>query len=338
MESVSEFETARCALKAKFGPSCSEFVDVFLKPMMGSQTDRVIDASPMFKFMGETKKGNLKIKMDTLKIEYETKPRGKTHELLISVDQMKTLLRLKKNLPNLAMYESMEKFLDDNNLRNLEATPIPAPNLADVPSTSANHKPDIESFTNNIDRHGAQFYFRKTDGDFTDVYPVGRPDKRLSPEELRAYTILKGGGQLNDTMRQGTHDKAFLHSVLLDSCITNASFFVERKVKDIWKNNNQLYEGLYRGKKTRDTELLLVQTQAEYNERVQLVQKMIVEAESSSDLQIEKERTKQEEERTKQEEERTKQEVARARIAESDRKARMAEARVAMMKLKLQKD
>ena len=335
-------ESACNMLKEEFDVLHHEFVDVFCGAMLGNQTDKVIDVSPMCKFLGSSNKGNLKTKMDINKIEYTKDRRGRTVTLLIDVNQMKTLLGLQKTLE---LYESMETSLDNRNLRASVQTPEPAeeqiqeptqnPTNTDVPSTSNNKEHDeapvIVSFTNHIDKHSSQFYFRKTDGDFTDVYPVGRPDKRLTMKELRKYMVLKTGSQLNDTMRQGNHDRVFLDSVLLDSCDTNASTYVERKVKDIWKNNNELYEGLYRGKKIRDTELVLVRTQDEYNARVRLVQEMVVLAESSPALEIEKEHTKQEE--------------FKAKAAEADSKARIAEAdaktkqmRIELRKLKIMKD
>ena len=91
------------------------------------------------------------------------------------------------------------------------------------------------------------------------------------------------------------------------------------------------FSTLYRGKTTRDTELVLFKTQDEYNDFIKYVQKMVIATESSSELQMVIEQTKLEEAKAKGEEAKAKGEVAKARIAEAG--VKMARLEIAKIKL-----
>lgn len=175
----------------------------------------------------------------------------------------------------------------------------------------------IESTTGFIDMRCAQNYFRLTDSSlWSHVHPCGRPDLVLSPEELAKYAVIKTGSNGESTGRQPTHELALKGSKLLDSVPTKFYAYVEQKARDIWKNMNQLYEGTHAGKTSRDTELLLVQSQMEYNDRLSLIQRLVAEAEGKGtnvELKLQIEKTKQSENEAKKAE-------AEARKAESDEK------------------
>lgn len=179
----------------------------------------------------------------------------------------------------------------------------------------------LESVTNIVDLRAPQHYMRQVFGRWSNVHPVGRPQEVLSAEELARVAIVKNGSQGESTGRQLTHTSAFPNSKLLDSCLTLAYTHVEMKAKDHWINSGELYEGLYEGKTVRDTELLLVRDQGEYERRLIVVQQFCHLESGSCELQLAQEKTKQIEA-----EEKTKQIEAEARRAEADAEARRAEA------------
>lgn len=71
---------------------------------------------------------------------------------------------------------------------------------------------------------------------------------------------------------------------------------VERMIKKHLKNKCRLYEGTYNTKQTRDTELLVIRSQEEYNEIVLEIQSLIASASTDTNgcLEMEKEKTRQE--------------------------------------------
>ena len=338
MPSVTVPPTTIAALKEYFGQNETRFIDVFSKFMIGNQNERVIDISAHYGDLGYSCKGNLKGGLNTYKISYNLDTSTSRHAYYIDVPSLKLLLaRIDKK----DKYEEMEQFLDERALRPVHTPPNNAPTPeADIrsgeterePQPAENEtrivpnrqRPTLLSFTGYTDHHSAQFYARETDGDFIDVYPIGRPDLMLSQEELQGFAIAKVGTQLDCTSRQHTHDTVFRNSTLLDSLETKACNYVERKVKEYLKNKNQLFEGTYRGKTTRDTELVLFKTQDEYNDFIKYVQKMVIATESSSELQMVIEQTKLEEAKAKGE-------VAKARIAEAG--VKMARLEIAKIKL-----
>jgi hypothetical protein len=191
----------------------------------------------------------------------------------------------------------------------------------------------IESATGFIDMRGPQNYFRLTDSSlWSNVHPCGRPDLVLSPEELAKFAVIKTGSNGECTGRQPTHELALKGSKLLDSVPTKCYAYVEQKARDIWKNMNQLYEGTHAGKTTRDTELLLIKEQMEYNERVSLIQRLVAEAEGKGanvELTLQAEKTKQSEYDAKK---------ADAEAKKADAEARKTEAEESSKKLAMHID
>lgn len=179
----------------------------------------------------------------------------------------------------------------------------------------------LNSVTGFIDMRGPQNYFRLTDSSlWSNVHPCGRPDLIMESEELAKHAVVKIGCNGESTGRQPAHELSLKGSKLLDSIPTKCYTYVEQRAKDVWKNNNELFEGTHWGKTTRDTELLLFKTQAQYSQAVELVKDLVEEAESSGDLQLqlEREKTKQAESAAKQAESAAKQADSAARIAEAE--------------------
>ena len=176
----------------------------------------------------------------------------------------------------------------------------------------------LNSVTGFIDMRGPQNYFRLTVSSmWSNVHPCGRPDLIMEPEELAKYAVVKIGCNGKDTGRHPNHELVLKGSKLLDSIPNKCYSYVELRAKDIWRNNNELFEGTYMGKTARDTELLLFKTQAQYNQAVELVQSLVEEAESSGNVQLQFER-----EKTKR--------------AQADSAARVAEAEVRKLELQIE--
>ena len=131
----------------------------------------------------------------------------------------------------------------------------------------------IDSATNVQEFRAPQFYFRQILGKWSDLHPVGRPQDVMSALELSEVAVIKIGS-MGVTERQMTHNKQFDRSELLDSCLTSSFTLVETKAKDYWRDKGELYEGLHEGKTVRDTELLIVRNQEDYERYLTFVQQM----------------------------------------------------------------
>ena len=137
----------------------------------------------------------------------------------------------------------------------------------------------LVSVTNMIDMDIAQVYIRLLPVDkCSDVWPVGRPDLKLTADELAMCYIIKLGYQNTNTSRQSNHTTTMRDSQLIDSFPTDFPFVVERKVKKHLKNRQQLYEGQFEGKASRDTELVVFRSQEEYAEFVHTLQGFVAQA------------------------------------------------------------
>lgn len=151
----------------------------------------------------------------------------------------------------------------------------------------------LKSVTEVFDMRAPQLYMRQIFGKWHKVHPVGRPDEVLSADTLAQYAVVKTGSQGESTGRQLIHATAFADSRVIDSCLTDAYTRVEQKSKDTFMKNGQLYEGLHEGKTVRDTELLLVKTQEEYEQRLGVILKFCEITDSSLELRLAQEKTKQ---------------------------------------------
>ena len=158
----------------------------------------------------------------------------------------------------------------------------------------------LRSFTNRIDMRSAQVYLRQVPGKFTNLHPKGRPDLVLSEEEMKYIIVIKAGC-MGQTTRQTQHQTAFKDSELLDSLHTLMYTHVEQQAKDLFTDRGMLYEGMHESKKVKDTELLVVRSQEEYDELVKMLQTIVSnnapgnEASSgnTTSVLIEQEKTKQ---------------------------------------------
>ena len=131
----------------------------------------------------------------------------------------------------------------------------------------------IESATNVQEFRAPQFYFRQVLGRWSNLHPVGRPQDVMSAEAMSEIAVIKTGS-MGVTERQMTHNKQFDRSELLDSCLTSSFTHVETKAKDYWKDRGELYEGLHEHKTVRDTELLIVRNQEDYERYLAVVQQL----------------------------------------------------------------
>ena len=131
----------------------------------------------------------------------------------------------------------------------------------------------IDSATNVQEFRAPQFYFRQILGKWSKFHPTGRPQDVMSVDELAEVAVVKIGS-MGVTERQMTHNKQFDRSELLDSCLTSSFTHVETKAKDYWRDRGELYEGLHEGKTVRDTELLIVRNQEDYERHLAVVQQL----------------------------------------------------------------
>ena len=196
MASQASLQTIVDKLMEHFGQSECMFIEVFSKFMIGSQTAKVINIAAIYGHVGYDTKNNLKTGLRTHNVAYNLDTSARSHAYYVDVSGLKVLLaRIGKK----SKYEEMERFLYDQSLPGLplnsfdaltntesgivEVEPqppsLPQPREAETPRVPNRQRPALISFTGYIDHHSAQFYARETDGDFIDVYPIGRPDLML---------------------------------------------------------------------------------------------------------------------------------------------------------------
>lgn len=152
---------------------------------------------------------------------------------------------------------------------------------------------ELQSVTNVINFRAPQVYTRQIFGKWSNVHPIGRPREVVSARDLAQLSVVKIGSQGENTKRQECHTTTFEHSKLLDSHLTHAYTYGESKAKDRWKNNGELYAGLYEGKTVRDTELLLVKDQADYERQLAVIRQMCMPEDVPLELQLAQEKSKQ---------------------------------------------
>ena len=184
----------------------------------------------------------------------------------------------------------------------------------------------LKSVTGVLDLRCAQLYAREVLG-FT--YLRKRGSTRNAAEEdthkrlrLDNCIVVKFGCMGDWTDRQGTHMKQFEHSRLIDSFPTLAYSHVEQKLKDYLLNQGMLYEGIHMNKKEKDVELVVFESQAEYEAFVEIIKTLLANTDDTTPLELllAIEKTKQAQELTVQEQEKTKRmqidlEILQLRIA-----------------------
>ncbi len=139
----------------------------------------------------------------------------------------------------------------------------------------------IVSATDIIDRRSNQFYFCDPPGEFSDLKRVGDNSNEIISIE-QPFWVIKIGWNGENTGRQQGHDREYGGiSRVIDSLVTAVAAAAELKIKDRLINEGKLYSGLHSNKKSRDYELIVVRSQQEYTEYVDLARKIIAEVEDS---------------------------------------------------------
>lgn len=138
-------------------------------------------------------------------------------------------------------------------------------------------KPSIVSMTGIIDRRKGQFNFSEPPPSWRDIFRLG---SKIAPKLREPYWILKLGYNGENTGRHNTHDIEYGDTCrIIDSFISPVAAAAEIRIKDLLLNEGKLFGGLHSSKKTRDTELIIIKSQAEYAEYVQIVQSVILNIE-----------------------------------------------------------
>ena len=142
-----------------------------------------------------------------------------------------------------------------------------------------NTKNMIKSITATIDRRSTQFYFTEPPGDWFDFRLIGGQEI-FTPSH--PYWIIKIGYNGQNTGRHPTHDKEFGGNCrVIDSLITPVAAAAEISIKDRLLNENKLYSARHQNKKARDNELVIVKSQEEYEEIVQIARAEVRKLEDS---------------------------------------------------------
>lgn len=123
--------------------------------------------------------------------------------------------------------------------------------------------PQIYSKYGNIDKFNAQVYIIHPAGKWRSLYK----SHSKSPIKLVSHQcVLKFGCMLGGTSRHNVHFRVFgKQTKILDSLVTDLSYQAERKFKKWLWNEDMLITGLHCNKKQKDSELVIVQTQEEYD-------------------------------------------------------------------------
>lgn len=198
-----------------------------------------------------------------------------------------------ENINMSEMLTTLRQQIDNFFTTNGDATQtLTADTLTVVPNSR------IASVTKVIDRRSNQFYFCHPPGKWSDIRRVGDKSKTNIKTDDTSF-ILKIGYNGNETGRHTTHDSEFGDTCrIIDSLVTPASAVAETKIKDMLRNDGKLFSGLHGNKKTRDTELIIVKSQEDYREYVELAQRVIFDIEGSMRNDLEtletwKEKTRQ---------------------------------------------
>ncbi len=137
----------------------------------------------------------------------------------------------------------------------------------------------IRSVTNIVDRRSGQFYFSLPPGHWTDMRRIGEKTNFVISE---LWLVIKIGYNGEHTGRHNKHDSEFNGiSRIIDSLVSPVAAAAEIKIRDRLVNDGKLFSGKHEHKKSRDNELIIVKSQAEYEEYVALAQTTIKDIESS---------------------------------------------------------
>ena len=123
----------------------------------------------------------------------------------------------------------------------------------------------LTSVTDSIDTHMSGLYFGVPERTWAMLKPLNPSySPSLLAVERSEMTVIKFGMKRGDTDRTEQHCTAFQGFYLLDHVPTEHMAEVEDLLKVWLRNEGLLFEGLHENRKSRDTELTVVVTQADY--------------------------------------------------------------------------
>ena len=123
----------------------------------------------------------------------------------------------------------------------------------------------LRSVTDSINTHVSGLYFGVPERTWAMLKPLNPSySPSLLAVERSEMTVIKFGMKRGDTDRIKQHCTAFQGFYLLDHVPTEYMAEVEDLLKVWLKNEGLLFEGLHKNRNSRDTELTVVVTQADY--------------------------------------------------------------------------
>ena len=128
----------------------------------------------------------------------------------------------------------------------------------------------LMSVTDSIDTHQSGLYFGVLERTWDMLKPLNQSySPSLLAVERSEMTVIKFGMKRADTDCVRDHRTAFQGFYLLDHVPTEYMVEVEELLKVWLRNEGLLFEGLHENRKSRDTELTVVVTQADYTRVVE---------------------------------------------------------------------
>ena len=123
----------------------------------------------------------------------------------------------------------------------------------------------LRSVTDSINTHVSGLYFGVPERTWAMLKPLNPSySPSLLAVERAEMTVIKFGMKRGDTDRTEQHCTAFQGFFLLDHVPTEHMAEVEDLLKAWLRNEGLLFEGLHENRRSRDTELTVVVTQADY--------------------------------------------------------------------------
>ncbi len=123
----------------------------------------------------------------------------------------------------------------------------------------------LRSVTDSINTHVSGLYFGVPERTWAMLKPLNPSySPSLLAVERAEMTVIKFGMKRGDTDRTEQHCTAFQGFYLLDHVPTEHMAEVEDLLKAWLRNEGLLFEGLHENRRSRDTELTVVVTQADY--------------------------------------------------------------------------
>ena len=138
----------------------------------------------------------------------------------------------------------------------------------------------LRSVTDSIDTHRPGVYFGVPERTWAMLKPLNPTySPGLLAVERSEMTVIKFGMKRGDTDRVGDHTKAFKGFYLLDHVPTEYMAEVEDLLKVWLRNEGLLFEATHENRNGRDTELIVVTTQADYVRVIERTQLLVQQTE-----------------------------------------------------------